>query len=189
MTRSPSFRNATSGVEQAVGADHDVDGAVGQAVDDLACLRGGEEARQHLDTDRVGRIAVGEGLEVLLGEQRRRHEDGGLVAVLHGLEDRPHRHLGLAEADVAAHEPVHRRRLLHVGLDVVDRLELVRGLRVGEGLLELGLPGRVGGEGVARLGLAAPVQLDQLLGDLTDGGTHPGLLAGPLPAAHPVERR
>ena len=62
-------------------------------------------------------------------------------------------------------------------------------LRVGEGLLELGLPGRVGREGVAGLGLAPAVELDQLLGDLPHRGAHAGLLAGPLRSAHPVERR
>ena len=94
--------------EQAVRADDDVDDAVGEPATTARASAGGEEAREHLDPDRVGGEAVGEGLEVLLGEQRRRHEHGGLLAVLDRLEDRPHRDLGLAEADVAADEPVHR---------------------------------------------------------------------------------
>ena len=96
--------------EQAVRADDDVDRRRRRGpATTFARLGGGEEAREHLDPDRVGREALGEGLEVLLGEQRRRHEHGGLLAVLDRLEDRPDRDLGLAEADVAADEPVHRR--------------------------------------------------------------------------------
>ena len=90
--------------------------------------------------DRELRVALGEGLEVLLDEQRRRHEHGDLLAVLHRLERRPHRDLGLAVADVAADQAVHRDGPLHVGLDLVDGAQLVGRLDVGEGVLELALP-------------------------------------------------
>jgi hypothetical protein len=72
------------------------------------------------------------------------HEDGDLLAVLHRLERGPHGDLGLAVADVAADEPVHRDRALHVGLDLVDGAQLVGRLDVGEGVLELALPRGVG---------------------------------------------
>src|SRR3712207_8908501 len=55
-----------------------------------------------------------------------------LLAVLHRLERGPHRDLGLAVADVAADQPVHRDGLLHVPLDLLDRGELVRRLGVRE---------------------------------------------------------
>ena len=135
-------------------------------VDDLSRLCDREESRKHLNAQRVGCVALGERLEVLLGEQRRRDEDGGLVTVLHRLEHGAHGHLGLAEADVAANEAVHRHGPFHVRLDIFHRLQLVRGLGVGKGLLELCLPGRVGGEGVSGGGVAPPVELDQLLGHL-----------------------
>ena len=51
---------------------------------------------------------------VLLGEHRRRHEDGHLLAVVDGLERGPDGDLGLAVADVAADQPVHRPGLLQV---------------------------------------------------------------------------
>ena len=95
-------------------------------------------------------VPLGEGLEVLLHEQGRRHQDRDLLAVLHRLERGPHGDLGLAVADVAADQPVHRDRLLHVGLDLVDGGELVGGLDVREGVLELALPRGVGAERVAR---------------------------------------
>jgi hypothetical protein len=126
---------------------------------------------------------------MLLCQQRRRHEDGRLVPVLHGLEHRSHGDLGLAESDITTHEPIHRHGLFHVGLHVLDRLELVRGLRVVEGLLELALPGCVRRERVTGGRVAAPVQIDELLGNLPDSGTHPGLLARPLSSTHAVERR
>jgi hypothetical protein len=47
---------------------------------------------------------------VLLHEQRRGHEHGHLLAVLHGLERGAYGDLGLAVADVAADDAVHRDR-------------------------------------------------------------------------------
>ena len=83
--------------------------AVLHAVDHLLGLAGREEPGQHLDPHRVAGEALAERLEVLLGQQRGRHEHGHLLAVLHGLERGPDGDLGLAEADVAAHQAVHRR--------------------------------------------------------------------------------
>ena len=119
-----------------------------QALDDLLGLGGGEEAAEHLDPDRIAGEAFAEGREVLLGEQRGGHQHRDLLAVLHGLERGPDGDLGLAEADVAADQAVHRGLVLHVGLHVDDGLGLVGGGLVGERLLHLPLPGRVGGEGV-----------------------------------------
>ena len=53
-------------------------------------------------------------LVVLLREQRRRHQHRDLLAALHGDERGAQRHLGLAEADVAAHDPVHGLRRAQV---------------------------------------------------------------------------
>src|SRR5688572_32453286 len=47
-----------------------------------------------------------------------------------GAERRPHRELGLAVAHVAADQPVHRLRRMHVVGDVAGDLELVVGLLV-----------------------------------------------------------
>ncbi len=174
--------------EQAVGTDHHVDRPVGQAGKHLFGLGAGEEAAQHLDPDREGRVAVGEGLGVLARKQRGRHEHRGLVAVLHRLEGGSDRDLGLAEADVAADQPVHGARLLHVGLHLFDRPQLIGGLDEGERGLELGLPGRVGTEGVA-LDLETPaVQGHELLGDLVDRGARLGARSLPLRPAEPADR-
>ena len=90
------------------------------------------EARDHLDVDREVAVALAERVPVLLGEHRRRHEHQRLLAVERGGEGRADRDLGLAEADVAADEPVHRPRRLEVLLDRLDRRALVLRLAVRE---------------------------------------------------------
>ena len=132
-----------------MGADDHVDLPARDAASHLLGLGRGEEPGEHLDPQRVAGEAVGEGLVVLLGQQRGGHQHGHLLAVLHRLEGSPQRHLGLAEAHVAAHQPVHRVLGLHVALPVGDGHQLVGGLLEGEGVLQLALPGAVLGEGVA----------------------------------------
>jgi len=44
---------------------------------------------------------------VLLGENRGRYQDSDLLAFVHHFERRTHRDFRLAEADVAADQPVH----------------------------------------------------------------------------------
>ena len=139
--------------------------------------------------DRETGVPVGEGGVVLLDQQGGRHQDRHLLAVHHRLERGAHRDLGLAVADVAADQPVHRDHLLHVLLDLFDRGQLVRGLDEVERVLQLALPGRVGGERVAAGGLPGGVQLDQLGGDLADGPAGPALALDPVGAAHPVQGR
>ena len=139
------------------------------------------------DGHREAAHPLGERRVVLLHEQRRRHQDGDLLAVLDRLERRPDRDLGLAVADVAADQPVHRDGPPHVGLDLLDRGQLVGGLVEREGVLELALPRGVGPERVALGGLARGVELDQLGGDLADRLAGAALALGPVGAAEPVE--
>ncbi len=174
--------------QHPVRADHHVDRSRGQPGHDLARLGRGEKARQHLHPHGEPGVALGEGLGVLLGEQRGGDEHGGLLAVLDRLEHGPHRHLGLAEAHVATHQAVHGHLGLHVGLDLLDGARLVDGLGEGEGVLELALPRRVGREGVALHVQPAPVELDELLGDLVHRGARLGPRALPLRPAQAVQR-
>ena len=126
---------------------------------------------------------------MLLGEDRGGHQEHDLLAVVRGLERRAERDLGLAVAHVAADQAVHRARLLHVGLDLLDRLELVGRLLVGEGALEVHQPLRVGGERVARAALALGVEVDQLARQRLGGAAGAQLLLLPLLAAELRERR
>ena len=85
------------------------------------------EARQHFDPQRPVGEAVAEIAVVLFGEQRRRHQHGDLLARRGGDERGAHRDFGLAEADVAADDAIHRLRRRQVADDRFDRAELVGG--------------------------------------------------------------
>ena len=126
---------------------------------------------------------------MLLDQQCGRHQDGDLLAVLHGLERGAHRDLGLAVADITADQPVHRDRPLHVALNLVDGAELVGGLHVGKRVLQLALPGCVRPEREPGRGHPGRVEPDQLGGDLPDGLARPALGLGPVRPAQPVQRR
>src|SRR5450756_1185136 len=177
-----------SGREQPVSADHDVDAAVADPVQDRLLLGGAVEPADHPDGEWEVGEPLGERGEVLLREQRRRHEYGNLLAVHHRLERRPDGDLGLAVADVSADHPVHRDRRLHVGLDFVDGLQLVDRLDVREGVLELALPWGVRAEGVAGRGHPGAVEPDQLGGDLLDRFAGAAFALGPVRPAEPVQR-
>ena len=88
--------------------------------------------------------ALAEGLHVLGGSKVVGTEHGHLLAVLDGLERGPHGDLGLAEADIAANESVHRGGRLHVCFYVGYGLGLVRGFVVEKGVFHFGLPRGVG---------------------------------------------
>ena len=173
--------------EEPVGADDDVDRAVGQPLDGLGGLAFGLEARKLGQMHGEARIPLAESLVMLGDEQRGGHEDGRLLAVLHRFESRPQGDLGFAVADVAGYEPVHRRRLFHVRLDFVDGLKLVWRFDVGEGVFELALPGGVGRELESLGRLARGVEPHELLSDLLGRRPRAGLGFGPVASAHFVE--
>ncbi len=114
--------------DQLVGADDDVDRAVGDALERELDLLGGAKARQLGHLDRPLAEAVDDVLVVLFGQQRGRRQDRDLLAADHRDEGGAQRHLGLAEADIAAHQPVHRLRRDQVLDHGVDRGLLVRRL-------------------------------------------------------------
>ena len=123
--------------EQAVRADDDVDLArpcSPRRVSSCSFFVWKRDSAAH--RDRVARHARLEGAEVLLREHRRRAEDRDLLAGHGDAERRADRDLGLAEADVAADEAVHRPRGLEVLVHVVDGARLVGRLVEGERRLE-----------------------------------------------------
>ena len=149
-----------------MGADQDVHAAVGEAGERLADLGRLAQPRDHLDLEgRVGE-ALAEGAEVLLGEDRRRHQHHHLLALGGRLVGGPQRDLRLPVADVPADQPVHRPLGLHVGLHGLDRVDLVGGLAVGERALELQLPLAVGLERVSLARLALGVEVQELAGEV-----------------------
>ena len=175
--------------EHAVRADQHLHLAVAVLLKHALHLGRRPEARHHLDAHREVAEPVLEGGGVLLGQDRRRHEHQHLAPSRGRLEGGPDGDLGLPEADVAAHEPVHRPVGLHVLLHGVDRRLLVVGLLERERALQAGHPLVVGA--VRRLGrrLAAGVQGDQLAGQLPHGDPGPRLQGLPGLAAQLRERR
>ena len=168
-------------------ADDDVDGAVGESFERRLHFLRRAEARQLGDLDRPLAEAVGDVLVVLLGQQRRRRQDGDLLAAGDGDEGGAQRDLGLAEADVAADEPVHRPRRDHVLDHGVDRRVLVGRLLEAEARREGLVVVRLEAEGEALARGPARVQVEQLGGGVAHllGGLAPGLV--PLAGAEPVQ--
>ncbi len=165
--------------EKPVRADHDVQIAVPHLLHDLLLLLGRPEPAQHVDPHGKIREALREGHQVLLREHGRGHEHRDLGALLHRLERRADRHLGLAVAHVAADQPVHGARGFHVTLHFLHRAELVGRLLVGEGGFQLALPRRVGAERPAAARLPDGVAPEQLLGHLLN--RLPRFRLGPQP--------
>ena len=100
----------TSRRQQPVRADQDVDLALARSRSSGRLDRPwAAEARDHARPRPASRAKRSRNVcEVLLGEHRGRHEHHHLAARRDDLHRRAHRDLGLAEADVAADQAVHR---------------------------------------------------------------------------------
>ena len=75
---------------------------------------------------------AGECLEMLQGEDGRRHKDSNLLAVRNSLEGSADGDFSLSEAHITADKPVHRAVVLHVALDGLHCLFLVRSVLIHE---------------------------------------------------------
>ena len=124
---------------------------------------------------------------MLAGEKRRRHHHGHLLAGIGRHEGRPQRHLGLAEAHVAADEAVHGPPALQVVQHGLDGAELVVGFLVGEAGAELVEGAFRRGEDVTRLQFARCRRLDQVVGNLADAFLEARLLRLPGAATQTVK--
>ena len=185
--QQPQVGGADVAGQQPVGADQDVHLALREARQRRPDRGGPAKARDHLDLDRELGQALPEGAEVLLRQDRGRHEHHHLLAVRNGLLGGAQRHLGLAVADVAADQAVHGALGLQVPLHRVDRLELVGRLPVREGALEHQLPLAVGRKLVTPASAALRVEVQQLSRQLAGGAAGAGLHS--LPARRPQRRQ
>ncbi len=114
-------------------------------------------------------------------------EDRHLLAGHGGDERGPERHLGLAEADIAADQPVHGLARAQIVQHGVDGAELVLGLLEREAGGELVVEARRQLEPLPPAQLAGGRDLDQLVGQLLDPLLDPGLAVLPADAAQLVE--
>ncbi len=111
--------------QQPVRADDDVDLARRRAPPTVSCCSAlAAEARQRPRRGPGSRAKRSrEGAEVLLGEHRGRRQHRHLLAAQHRLQRRAQRDLGLAVADVAADQAIHRARRARMSAStVVDGL-------------------------------------------------------------------
>ena len=188
MTR-PSSLNAERGVQQLVRADDDVDRACAQPLANCLEFALGAQPRNRFDLHGPIGKPIAETLVMLLREQRRRHQDRHLLAVLHGDERRAHRDFGLAETDVAADQPIHRLRARQIGDDFVDRATLIR-RHVERKLIDEALVVVVGlGQRGADARFAMRVDVQQFRGDVVDFFGSASLGFVPLVGTEPMQRR
>jgi hypothetical protein len=185
----PQLLEADVLADQLVRADDDIDPAFGEFPQGLRRFLGRLEARDFGDPDRPVGEAVGEGLVMLFAEQRRRAQHGHLLAAGDGAERGAQGDLGLAEANVAADQAVHRLAGAHVVDDGGDGRRLVGGFleteTVGKGLvIVLGK-----GEGMALAGGAGGVESQQFGGGVARLLGRLALGLFPLAGAERMQRR
>ena len=158
----------------------------------LARLKVGEDLPRLFGRARAGEVvhahgevvqSLGEGLVVLVGEHSGRHEHRHLLGVAGCLECRSYGHFGLAEAHVAADEPVHGMCALHVGLDVLRGLELVGRVLIEEACFQLVLHERVVAVGETLHIPPFGIEPDEVAGDVLDALLGPLLHAVPCAGA------
>ena len=105
---------------------------------------------------------------VLQGKDRGRAQKRDLLALGNRLERSPQRDLGLAKANVAAQQTIHRFGLHHVFFDLLHGQCLIGRQLVIEIVFKFLLERRIRPVGVADIFLALGIQLDQAVGNLVD---------------------
>ena len=157
-----------------------VDLAGGELGNDLSLPRCGDAAREELKLEWVCRKAATEGLDVLQGQHRGRHQHGNLSPRLEHGEGGAQRHLGLAVANVAHDHAIHRTRSTQVTLGCLNGGELVGRFSIREGGLKLGEPRTPWRDRWTMRQLARGVDAQQLVGEVV------GRLLGALLGAAPL---
>ena len=173
--------------EQRVGADDDVDIAIGQPLLDLRQFLGRDQAGGLRDIDRETAKTFGKILAVLPCEQRGRHHHGDLLAFERDRKRRAQRHLGLAEADIAADQPVHGTAAFEVLQRGRDGPQLVLGFLIGEARAELVIDMRLHRHFRRFMQMPLGRDLDQFAGNLADAVLELCLARLPAAAAQPVQ--
>ena len=125
---------------QPMRAVNAVDASALQTLENAFLLAGRAKAADALHDERIFRQALTEGAKMLLGQHRRGHKNRNLFAVIDGFESGADGQLGFAVTHVAANEPVHRPRPLHVPLDLPNRAYLVGSFLKGKSGFKLPLP-------------------------------------------------
>ena len=162
-------------LQELMGSNDHIQGAGPEVLEGLLLLGRRAEPAEHIYIHRKAPEAAHHCLVMLLGQNCGGHQNGHLLAVQHGLHHCPQGHLRLAKAHIAAQQPVHGHRRLHIPLDLPNAPELVVGLGVGKVVFKLLLPGGIGGKRITTLALPGGIELDQLPGHILGRLPGPGL--------------
>ncbi len=173
--------------QQRMGADDDIDIAGRQTRLGFARLLRIDETRELAKLHRKALEPFAKGTEMLAREKRGGDDDRDLLARHRHDEGGSQRHFRLAEADIAADEPIHRPPLGEILDCIRDRFFLVFGLLIGKARAEFVV------EPLRRLDLRQRFQLarggdaHQFRRDLAHARLHARLAALPARAAQTVE--
>ena len=171
-----------------MGADDHVAGAILQRIAGSRRLCRADQPRQPANFQREAGKALGKAGVVLARQQGGRRHHRHLLPGHGGDECRAQRHLGLAEANVAADQPVHRPPGGKIGQHLVDCRFLVLGLVPRKAVDKRPIARRVDNQ---RGGLPQRAQgggLEQFVGNRPDAFLQPRAALLPGLAPQPVER-
>ena len=147
------------------------------------------EPAQHLNPHRELLEPLAQGIVVLETKHRCGCQKRHLFTIAQRLERRAHYHFRLAVPHVAAQQPIHRLRTLHVFLNVRNRCLLVLRLGVLERIFKFSLPIAVRRKREPLGHATLRVELQKLVRHVPHFGLHAGLGLRPRRATHLVQRR
>ena len=147
-------------VQQGMSADEDIHPSFPGLLQDCLLFLGTAEAVDYIHRRAEIPEPFLKGLIMLLGQHRGRHQHRHLLAPHDSLEGSPDGHLRLAEAHIAAEQPVHGLLPLHVPLDIIDGSQLVGSFLERKCVLKLILPHGIRPEGKALGFLPLGIQPD-----------------------------
>ena len=148
-----------------------------------------DEARELSHLERETLESLGESAEMLARQQRRRHDDGDLLAAHGHDEGGAQRDFGLAEADIAADEAIHRPPAGQVFDRVGDGVFLVLGLLIGKPRAEFVIEALRRIDRRERTQFARRRDADEFGGDLAHALLHARLALLPACPAQAIELR
>ena len=102
-------------------------------------------------------------IEMLEGEYRRRHKHGHLLSVADSLESGPYGNFCFSEADISAHQTVHRAGIFHILLHHLCGEFLVGGIFIHEGRFQFVLQIGIRRKSETFGGTALRIKLDKFL--------------------------
>ena len=121
-------------LDQRVGADDQAELAAGEALQCFAAPRRRRRPGQQRERGRLFGQQLAQGHGVLLGERLGRRHQHRLEAGFERAQHRVERDHGLARADLAHQQPLHRLAGVEVGVDLVEGAQLVVGRLEGQRL-------------------------------------------------------